>query len=355
MEQFIDSAQRILYLAFAAASIWALTSHLAVAAGDGNNNGIQSVSATPSAGGSIAIKIGFKNAIANQIAAFTLSTPPRIAFDFQNTTNELGKSFQEFGAGDLHSVNIVQAGTRTRLVINLNQMMNYDTRINGNSVVIMLQRRVITSNESIVPIEANGSVSKQLKQISLKQQAENEFRQANLLAQQGRPREAATGYITALNIDPAHVTAREALVAVLLESNLNADAEKTLEEGLEQNPQQTHFAMLLARLQVERNALPLALDTLEKTLPYANQKPDYQAFVAALLQRQNRHAEAITSYRAALQMSPNSGLWQMGLGISLQATQHKAEARDAYNRAIEAHNLSPELQSFVAQRIIDIK
>lgn len=212
----------------------------------------------------------------------------------------------------------------------------------------------VAANKPNARIGPTGSVSKQLKIVTPQQLAENEFRKANLLAQQGKFKEAATGYEAALHLDPAHDMAREALVAVLLESKLNANAEKTLLEGLKQNPKQTHFAMLLARLQVERNALPVALDTLEKALPYADQLGDYQAFMAALLQRQNRHKEAITHYQIALQLAPNSGLWLMGLGISLQAVQRKEDARDAYMRAIESRSLSPELQAFVAQRLKEI-
>jgi MSHA biogenesis protein MshN len=203
--------------------------------------------------------------------------------------------------------------------------------------------------------EPPASLNKQLKQASPQQQAENEFRKANALAQQGLLQEAAMAYATALRLDPEHAMAREALVAVLLQSKRNAEAEQTLQEGLQQNLKQAHFAMLLARLQVERDALSLALGTLEKSLPYAKQQADYQAFVAALLQRQNRHQEAIVYYQAALQMSPNSSLWLMGLGISLQALQRKTDARDAYQRAIETRGLSPELQAFVAQRMQEIK
>lgn len=206
-----------------------------------------------------------------------------------------------------------------------------------------------------VRFEPAAPVSKQMKKVSPQQQAENEYRKANLLAQQGQMKEAALGYESALHLGPEHALAREALVAVLLESKRNADAEKALQDGLAQNPKQPHFAMLLARLQVERNAVPLALETLGKTLPYAEQQADYQAFMAALLQRQNRHKEAITHYQIALQLSPGSGLWFMGSGISLQAVQRKEDALDAYKRAIDTRSLSPELQAFVLQRMQEIK
>src|SRR5208283_6200276 len=89
----------------------------------------------------VIIKVGLKSPLANPPAGFSINTPPRIAFDFPNTENGLGKSTQEFSQGDLRSANIVQAGNRTRLVVNLNQMLTYDTHIEGNSVLITLQGR----------------------------------------------------------------------------------------------------------------------------------------------------------------------------------------------------------------------
>jgi type IV pilus assembly protein PilQ len=104
-------------------------------------NAIQSISASNEAGGKVVIAVGMKTAPDRQPAAFTINNPPRIAFDFPETENGLGKSMQEFGEGELRSANIVQAGKRTRLVINLSQMLNYDTRIDGNNLLITLQRK----------------------------------------------------------------------------------------------------------------------------------------------------------------------------------------------------------------------
>lgn len=143
MKQFINPARRILRLALVIASFWAIGASADVAVGEANS--IQSISATPAMGGKIVLKIGLKNAPANQPAAFTINTPPRIAFDFPNTANELGKSTQEFSEGDLRGVNIVQAGNRTRLVVNLNQMLTYDTQIDGNNVLITLQGKAASS------------------------------------------------------------------------------------------------------------------------------------------------------------------------------------------------------------------
>ena len=144
------------------------------------------------------------------------------------------------------------------------------------------------------------------------------------------------------------------MAGLLAENKRNAEAEQVLHDGLKLNPKAAALAMHLARLQVERNALQQALDTLMTSLPYAALQADYQAFVAAVLQRLERHMDAVTHYRAALQITPNSGLWWMGLGISLQALQRTDEARDAFRRALDTRTLSGELQAFVAQRLKEL-
>ncbi len=140
MKQFNKVARGFIRLFAIALSVSSLTAQAQETAPFGGElNSIQSISASSELGGKLVIKIGLKAALNAQPAAFTINTPPRIAFDFPNTANGLGKSMQEFGEGDLRSANIVQAGNRTRLVINLAQMVSYDTRIEGNNVLITLQ------------------------------------------------------------------------------------------------------------------------------------------------------------------------------------------------------------------------
>ena len=198
-------------------------------------------------------------------------------------------------------------------------------------------------------------VKKQPTQMSLQQQAENEFRRAYQLMRQGRNTEALAGYEAALKLDASHDLARQTMVSLLLENKRNAEAERILQEGLVVNPRQSSFAMLLARLQVERNALPQALETLLKTLPFAEKQADYQSFVAALMQRSNRHKEAITHYQQALQAQPKAGVWLMGLGISLRADHRDDEARDVFKRAMDSNNLNAELQSYVSRQIKELQ
>jgi MSHA biogenesis protein MshN len=190
-----------------------------------------------------------------------------------------------------------------------------------------------------------------LKKISPVQKADAEFRNAAALMQQGRTPEAISGFEAALRLDPNHDAARQSLVALLLESKRGLDAERVVQERLKSKPDHTAFTMLLARLQVERGAVAEATATLEKGLAYASSKPDYQAFLAALLQRMKRNDEAIAHYQVALQLAPNNGIWLMGYGISLQAMQRNADAKVAFQRALDTRTLSPDLQTFVRQKL----
>jgi len=102
-------------------------------------NSIQAIDVAGQQGGNIIVRITLKEPLANPPAGFTINNPPRIAFDFPGTGNALGKNSQEIGDGDLRLMNIVQAGDRTRVVMNLNKPLGYDTRVDGKTVVITLQ------------------------------------------------------------------------------------------------------------------------------------------------------------------------------------------------------------------------
>jgi MSHA biogenesis protein MshN len=181
--------------------------------------------------------------------------------------------------------------------------------------------------------------------------AENEFRRAVNLVNQGRIAEGMDGFRRALEIDPGHEAARQTMVALLLESKRVDEAALSLQEGLALNTDNTGFAMLLARIMVERNDIPAALFVLQRHAAPPDKNPDFHAFAAALYQRLDRHKEAIEQYQAALRLAPSAGVWWMGLGISFQAVERPMDALEAFTRAKSAGNLAPNLVSFVDQRL----
>ncbi len=209
------------------------------------------------------------------------------------------------------------------------------------------------SDAALPPPKPQGqaSIDKQPHVSTPAERAESEFRKATVLLNQGRVAEAMDGYRLTLQQDGGHAAARQALVGLLLENRRIDEAQQLLQEGLSLNPDQSAYAVLLARIQVERGDLQGAHELLLKHAGSAANNADYHAFDAAVLQRLGRHKEAVTGYQAALRLAPGAGVWWMGMGISLQADNRGTEALDAYRRAKAAGGLSPDLLSFVDQRM----
>ncbi len=102
-------------------------------------NSIESVNVSPQSGGKIVVRVGLREALATAPAGFTVNNPPRLAFDFANTGNALGRNVQDVSDGDVRRINIVQAGNRTRMVLELTRALNYETQVDGKTVLITLQ------------------------------------------------------------------------------------------------------------------------------------------------------------------------------------------------------------------------
>ncbi|MFH2135639.1 MAG: tetratricopeptide repeat protein [Pseudomonadota bacterium] len=190
-----------------------------------------------------------------------------------------------------------------------------------------------------------------LKQVSPKQRADADYRKGMQAQQQGKIPEAMAAYEAALHGDVQHEAARLAMAAMLLENGSQAAAERTLQAGLQLKPVRLSYAMALARMQLGRDQLDMAVATLQAHLAAADNNADYQSFYAALLQRQNRHKEALNHYQIALQISPRNGVWRVGYAISLQALERIEDAKLAYKQALATHTLTPELTAFVQQKL----
>lgn len=89
-------------------------------------------------GGQTLVQITTKTPLRATPANFTVANPARIAFDFPGTANGLGKTSQDVGQGDLRSMNVVQVGDRTRIVLNLRNMVQHEARLDGRNLIIAL-------------------------------------------------------------------------------------------------------------------------------------------------------------------------------------------------------------------------
>ncbi len=89
-------------------------------------------------GGKVVVRITTKEPLRSVPPNFAVASPARIAFDFPNTVNSLGRASQDIGQGELRSMNVVQGVERTRLVLNLRRPVAHEAAVDGNTVVVTL-------------------------------------------------------------------------------------------------------------------------------------------------------------------------------------------------------------------------
>ena len=70
--------------------------------------------------------------------AFTIDNPARISLDLANTALALPSRRVDIRTGGIDSVLAAEAAGRTRLVLNLDRMLPYQTRVSGNDVIVTI-------------------------------------------------------------------------------------------------------------------------------------------------------------------------------------------------------------------------
>ncbi len=116
-------------------------------------NAIQSISSTQQAGSEV-VRIELSEPLAAVPTGFTIQAPPRIAIDLPGVGNALGRSSIEINQGNLRSVNVAQAGERTRLVLNLRQASNYKAQLEGKVLILVLDAAVAPATAAAAPAGA---------------------------------------------------------------------------------------------------------------------------------------------------------------------------------------------------------
>ncbi|OUM03155.1 type IV pilus secretin PilQ [Variovorax sp. JS1663] len=101
-------------------------------------NAIESVTSSMQSGAEV-VRIDLTQPLAAPPTGFAIQAPARIALDFPGVTNAIGRSAIDVNQGNLRSINVVQAGERTRLVLNLKQATAYKAEIQGKSLLVSLE------------------------------------------------------------------------------------------------------------------------------------------------------------------------------------------------------------------------
>ena len=117
---------------FSLAAVLALLSPLALAAN------LQNLDVASLPGERVELKLSFDEPVVSTPKGYTIDQPARIAIDLPGVKNQLGQRNRELGLGNARSLTVVEANDRTRLIINLTDLVPYATRVDGNDLYIMV-------------------------------------------------------------------------------------------------------------------------------------------------------------------------------------------------------------------------
>lgn len=140
---FTTIGRRILVIALTFGSISAMAA-----------NRVEDISyaSTPDGATEVTIKLAEPPAAPR---AFATEAPPRIAVDLENTRNALTERRINIGSGAASSVSAVEAGGRTRVVVELFHPAPFETRVDGNNLVLLIGRGTASSAASSSTPSAN--------------------------------------------------------------------------------------------------------------------------------------------------------------------------------------------------------
>nr|WP_235533584.1 MULTISPECIES: type IV pilus secretin PilQ [unclassified Roseateles] len=106
---------------------------------------------------------------------FTIQTPPRIALDLPGVVNGIGRNQVDINQGNLRSANVAQAGDRSRIVLNLRNASGYTAKLEGNSLVVVLDAAPVQAQAPGEPVHFAQSLNaapQQLRDIDFRRGAD---------------------------------------------------------------------------------------------------------------------------------------------------------------------------------------
>jgi len=102
------------------------------------SNRLEDVHANVLAGNKVELTLRLSDT-APQPLTFTVDNPARIALDLPDTSVALASRRIDVKQGALDTVNVAEANGRTRVVLNVDNLVPYETRVQGNSIVVTLE------------------------------------------------------------------------------------------------------------------------------------------------------------------------------------------------------------------------
>jgi type IV pilus assembly protein PilQ len=142
---------------------------------------LQAIDVQPLAGQQLQLTMRL-SAPAPQPLSFTIDNPARISLDLPNTTLALPSRRIDVHASGLDTILAAETKDRTRLVLNLDKLVPYDTRVEGNNIVVLLGATgpagsaaapvVATPNSSNAVTGSSGPGVRELRAIDFRRSAD---------------------------------------------------------------------------------------------------------------------------------------------------------------------------------------
>lgn len=83
------------------------------------------------------IELDFDGAVP-ETSGYSIDQPARIAVDLMETSSALASKYHSLGSGNARSVTVVEAPDRTRVIVNLIELVGYETEVRGNTLVLRI-------------------------------------------------------------------------------------------------------------------------------------------------------------------------------------------------------------------------
>ena len=99
---------------------------------------IEDITFSSRPGSKFEVRLDFNEPPPADLDAYTIEEPARIAIDFPGTKSGLDQKRYALPYGNATGVLVLQAGDRTRMVINLVKLVPYETVINGNQLILQV-------------------------------------------------------------------------------------------------------------------------------------------------------------------------------------------------------------------------
>ncbi|RKZ34419.1 MAG: type IV pilus secretin PilQ, partial [Gammaproteobacteria bacterium] len=138
--RYCTAAARLFALALAA--VWSVT---AVAA-----TTLDQIEYSALPGDRVQVRLQLSESIQEPLS-FAIDNPARVALDFPNVSLNLTERTQTIGIGMARSITAVEAGGRTRVVLNLIKLVPYTLRVQGNSVLLTVESAGVASAKALDP------------------------------------------------------------------------------------------------------------------------------------------------------------------------------------------------------------